>query len=111
MTTLDEIKKICNSQPEGMELLNIIKVDFSHVEDQYHDCAYFQKLVAIKYDLEKLKSGGYSLREVLEESKGIVLADVEIFVLERLQKFIFARTPRVHPDQQQQETQPEQNNN
>lgn len=97
METKDIIYSIVDSQPEGRELLNIIKVDFSQVQDQYYNCNYLQRVVEIKFDINKLKSDGYTLKELLDISEGILAIEGGEFVLHTLRKFLAARTPR--PDQ------------
>lgn len=87
----DIINNTCVSQPEGMELLDIIKVTFNDVQSQYLNCMLMQKMVEIKLDMEKLKSKGYTLNEVLIGTAGVGHEEAERFVLIKLQEFVKAR--------------------
>lgn len=92
MTTKDIIGITCSSQPEGQELLHKIKVNFNDVQSQYLNCMLMQKVVEIKLDMEKLKTVGYTLQEVLDGTTGISHDEAERFVLIKMQEFIKART-------------------
>jgi hypothetical protein len=82
------INSTLDSQPEGRNLLNTIKVKMSDVESQYHDCDLFKKVIHVKFDINKLESKGYSLQEILELGKGIMYDETERFVLNKLEEFI-----------------------
>lgn len=99
MNTNDIIKKTCMSQPEGEKLLDTIMVSMSSVQDQYTNCMYMQKVVAVKFDENVLRNGGYSLRQILDASTGIVHDEVQRFVLEKLQRFILKRDEENKPQQ------------
>jgi len=103
MTTRDIINDTCNSQPEGMELLHSIKVNFNDVQSQYLGCLLMQKIVEIKLDMNKLKTDGYTLQEVLDGCAGIVHDEAERFVLMKLQQFVNPRIAKAKSEAESQE--------
>ncbi len=93
-TAKDIIDSIVDSQPEGKELLNIIRVSMKDVGDQYADCAVLRRIVAAKYDINVLNREGYTLQQILNTSSGLLHDEAEKFVIKHLQEYIRTRTKK-----------------
>lgn len=91
MNIRDIIKSTLNSQPEGDKLMDEVVVTMSTVNDQYLNCKYLQSIVNIKFDVEVLRTTGYTLRQIQDASNGVIHDEADRFILERLQQFIAAR--------------------
>lgn len=88
MTTLAIINSTINARPEGEDLLKTIVIKLEDVQIQYHNCEFFQSVLNLKFNLETLKTKGYSLQEILDNSDGIVSGELHKFVLNTLQTYI-----------------------
>lgn len=88
MTIKDQIQRIAAGTPEGIAILQNIVIGMNDIESQYHSCVAFQKVVEIKFDINKLKSNGYTLQEVLELGAGVLYDETERFVLIKLMEYI-----------------------
>ena len=88
MTILDLINNTLDSRPEGRELLETIKVNYDDVHHSYNSCDYLQSIVHTKFDFNTLKSTGYSLQYILDNSHGIIESEAHKFILTKLQEYI-----------------------
>lgn len=92
MNTINLIHAAANTQPEGTEILKMIKVDMNNIQNQYHNCDLLRAVVGVKFDADKLSKTGYSLQEILDMSQaGVIVDEIHKFVLTKLQEFIRAR--------------------
>ena len=88
MTTLENIHELCKTQPEGLSLLNTIKVSIKKIKNHYNNCQVLQKIIEVKFEKAKAEGDGYSLQEILDICSGYKHDETEKFVLLRLQEYI-----------------------
>lgn len=88
MNVLESIKELAKARLGGTTALGEVLITFDDVKDQYLSCDLFQKVVAIKFDLNKLKTTGYSLQEVLDLGQGLMQEETEKLVYLKLQEYI-----------------------
>ena len=98
MTTIDIINSTLAAHPEGRSLLTKIKVKTA--DTSYHDCEYMQRVVASKFDLNKLNTDGYTLQEVLDNAQGIIYEEAHKFILAKIQAYIREQNPPTPPEPQ-----------
>ena len=92
MTTLDRINELLAAN--GKTLLSTIVVHMSDVQSRYNRCELFRKIVNTKFDLEKLKTTGYTLQEVLTTGTNVLGDEIDRFVLFSLKKYINAQAAK-----------------
>ncbi len=88
MNVLESIKELARTRLNGLDPLNTVIIKFDDIKDQYLSCELFQKVVLIKFDIEKLKNVGYSLQEVLDLGQGLMQEETEKLVYLKLQEYI-----------------------
>lgn len=91
MDIKERIYERCETQPEGLALLDTIKVKKVDVITHYMTCRAFKAVVDIKFDIDKLDGSGYTLNEILNMSDGILNTESYQFVLRKLNNYISAK--------------------
>lgn len=85
---IDLIYQLTDSHPQGRGLLESVFLNMSAINAQYAQCDMLQMFVRVKFDMDKLTTVGYSLKEILEIAGDH--EEVHKFVYQRLHRHIKA---------------------